>query len=77
MLIRTTEYIIYESPDGGETIYKRDSGSALRELVRAKETVIISFSEWNEICRLSQTNVAIKESLEQLKLIYELSKENN
>jgi hypothetical protein len=36
---KITEAIIYESPDGGETIYVRESGSAMRQLYSESDKV--------------------------------------
>ena len=74
---RIQEIVIFESPDGGQTIYQRNSGSGLRELVTEKNKTLISFQQWQDIIKLSKTNLAIKESLDQLIVLYELSKENN
>ena len=74
---RIQEIVIFESPDGGQTIYQRNSGSGLRELVSEKNKTLISFQQWQDIIKLSKTNLAIKESLDQLIVLYELSKENN
>jgi len=74
---RIQEIVIFESPDGGQTIYQRNSGSGLRELVTEKNKTLISFQQWQDIVKLSKTNLAIKESLDQLIVPYELSKENN
>ena len=74
---RIQEITIFESPDGGQTIYQRNSGSGLRELVTEKNKTLISFQQWQDIVKLSKTNLAIKESLDQLIVLYELSKENN
>ena len=74
---RIQEIVIFESPDGGQTIYQRNSGSGLRELVTEKNKTLISFQQWQDIVKLSKTNLAIKESLDQLIVLYELSKEDN
>ena len=74
---RIQEIVIFESPDGGQTIYQRNSGSGLRELVTEKNKTLISFQQWQDIIKLSKTNLAIKESLDQLIVLYELSKEDN
>jgi hypothetical protein len=77
MIKSTTEYIIYESPDGGETVYQRRSGDSFREIVKEKQKLIMGYHEWHAIIKLSETNIAIRDCLEQLKVIYELSKKDN
>jgi len=76
---KITEAVIYESPDGGETIYIRESGSAHRKLhsespkalsVRAQ---IEEDQLWGQIRRAAKTNTALYNILEQAKLVYHLS----
>jgi hypothetical protein len=75
--------MIYESPDGGKTIYARERGSSDRVLVRKDDTV-----EELERARklrdklldmilLSKTVPALKEQLDKLETIYLLVKNEN
>ena len=77
---KITEAVIYESPDGGETVYVREHGSTQRQLYsqspRAQDLVeqLEEDKLWGEIRRAAKTNPAIQDALEQVKVIYHLSK---
>lgn len=80
MVSKITEAVIYESPDGGETIYVRESGSSQRQL-HSQSPRAISLHEqlqedklWGEIRRAAKTNTALKHALDEVVLIYTLSK---
>ena len=74
--------MIYESPDGGETVYERESGSSERKLIRDNRTIdgrplhehIMENKLWGEIHRAAKTNVALADILEQAKMVYALIK---
>jgi len=73
---------VYESPDNGETVYKRKVGETERELHSVSErrkNLINEIREsqlWGDIHRAALTNPALQEALERVKIIYYLSKEN-
>lgn len=77
---KITEAVIYESPDGGETVYVREHGSTQQQLYsqssRARDLVeqLEEDKLWGEIRRAAKTNPAIQDALEQVKVIYHLSK---
>jgi hypothetical protein len=77
---KITEAIIYESPDGGETVYIRESGSAMRQLysespqVKSIRSQIQEDQLWHEIRLAAKTNSAINDILEQAIILYKLSK---
>jgi|LauGreDrversion4_2_1035121.scaffolds.fasta_scaffold35212_2 hypothetical protein len=77
MIKSTTEFIVYESPDGSETIYQRSQGEDFKQIVSEKQKLVMGYHEWHAIIKMSETNIAIRDCLEQLKVLYELSKENN
>lgn len=72
------ETYVYESPDGGHTVYRRHPGKLDRELVSIdKETqdkieLIKEDKIWGEIRRKAKTDPAIKEMLDQLRIYYDL-----
>ena len=71
---------VYESPDGGKTIYSRDIGSSVRTLVKEDTDTISRLREdklWGQIRRLAKTNVALADILEQAKMVYALIKKEN
>jgi hypothetical protein len=74
---------IFESPDGGKTIYAREFGSSDRTLVRMADMV----TRGNELAKrrarlmkileLSETVPALNDQLEKLEEIYLLVKNEN
>jgi len=80
MVNKITEAVIYESPDGGETVYVREPGSTQRRL-HSESARAIGLKEqmrdaqlWNQIHQEAKTNPALQTAIEQVKLIYHLSK---
>jgi hypothetical protein len=71
------EYV-FESPDGGHTVYRRHVGKQDRELVSVspeKQSTIEMIREdklWGNIRRASKTDPALKEMLDQIRVYYEL-----
>jgi hypothetical protein len=71
--------MVYESPDGGETVYVRPFGSTERKLhsmserardllVEAEQTVL-----WQEIRAAAKTNPTLQKALDRVILIHKLS----
>ena len=77
---KITEAVIYESPDGGETVYVREFGGEQKQLhVQSPRAVSIrdQLQEdklWGDIRRTAKTNPALKHALDEAILIYTLSK---
>jgi len=80
MVNKITEAVIYESPDGGETVYVREHGSAQRQLHSQSPRAIDIHAQlkedqlWGQIRRAAKTNPALQDVLEQAKVIYQLGK---
>lgn len=74
---------IYESPDGGKTIYAREHGSSNRVLIRTDNTIDELErakklrDKLLDIIMLSKTVPALKEQLEKLEMLYTLVKNEN
>jgi hypothetical protein len=74
---------IYESPDGGETVYAREAGSTERRMIgqstRAKSLIneIRENQLWGDIRRMAETDPAMAELLERAKVYYYLKNEKN
>jgi hypothetical protein len=69
---------IYESPDGGKTVYKREIGSSDRQLIKEDHLTIERIREdqlWKEIRQAALTNPTIQDALERVKIIYYISNE--
>ena len=75
------EYIVYESPDGGRTVYKRKSGSAervLHSLDPELETEILrerDRNKWMDIFNTAERTPALQEAIDRVIVLYELAKD--
>ena len=73
---------IYESPDGGKTVYRRQVGNPVRELhyqdpaVRAERELQEDNQLWHNIRVAALYNDSLAEMLEQIKVYYYLSNES-
>jgi hypothetical protein len=71
---------IFESPDGGDTVYRREFGKTERELhsiseeKRKWDQQLEEEMLWVKIAQASRTNLALQAALEQARVIYELSR---
>lgn len=70
---------VYESPDGGNTIYAREAGTPDRILVggRSKLDQILEDKLWGEIRRKSKTHPGLAAELERVIIFYKLLEEND
>lgn len=77
---KITEITVFESPDGGRTVYARNPGQQNRELhlqdpELEKDLLKLRQQErWQYILAERSTNPAINELCEQIEVLYELSK---
>ncbi len=75
---------IFESPDGGNTVYSRESGSAKRELIKTYDLRtrdgrplhehLLEDKLWGNIRRAAKANPALQDALERAIMIYHLTK---
>ena len=75
---------IFESPDGGNTVYSREHGSDQRELLsthdarthdgRPLHEHLMESKLWGNIRRAAETNPALQDALERAIMIYKLTK---
>lgn len=78
MIERITEALIYETPDGGKTVYVRKSGEVHRKLhseSQEKKDLIRMLEEdklWGEIRRAARDNPMLQGILDQAVLVYKL-----
>ena len=71
---------VFESPDGGNTIYEREVGSPERVMIKENLSRRDGLREdqlWAHIRREAKTNVALADILEQAKMVYALIKKEN
>lgn len=70
---------IFESPDKGETVYARQEGSAERVVYsespekRSLHDQMMEDQLWGNIRRAAETNPALQESLNRVKVTYYLT----
>jgi hypothetical protein len=75
--------MIYESPDGGKTIYARERGSSDHILIRTDDAIeetkklLTRRDRLLKICELAETVPALNDQLEKLEEIYLLVKNEN
>lgn len=68
---------IYESPDGGETVFRREFGKSEKVLISAKypqESNVDDRRLWNDVLEQSKTVPALQKALEHAILVYKLTK---
>ena len=79
---KITEYTVFESPDGGETVYARIPGSSERVKVNESNRVqelkqdMAENQLWQEIRKAAKTNTTLQEEMNRVILLYHLSKNN-
>jgi len=74
------EIVIYESPDGGKTVYSRKSGSSDRTMIKEDTTqnYITKWYEWKEILKLAETEPSLVNAINKAEMLYViLKKEEN
>lgn len=80
MIKSSEEIIIYESSDGGKTVYSRKSGSLDRTLIKEDTTqnYITKWYEWKEILKLAETESSLANAINKAEMLYViLKKEEN
>lgn len=79
---KITEVTIFESPDGGRTVYARKPGSKDRELhwqdpmLQRELAELESQKRWVDIFQARRDNAELDRLCEQVEIMYELSKKN-
>ncbi len=77
-----TEAVIYESPDGGKTVYVRKPGDPVqsRQLhwespeVKDLRAAVEREELWRNILKTAETNPTLQRALDEVVMIYNLSK---
>ena len=68
--------MIYESPDGGLTVYAREYGSDTRQLIKQdpciahRNKIAKRTNRLRTILKLSETDQTLNDALEQLEALY-------
>lgn len=77
---KITELTVFESPDGGRTVYARRPGQQTRELhlhdplLDEELADIEKQRRWMEIFHARTSNIGLDQLCEQAEVLYELSK---
>jgi hypothetical protein len=68
------ETYIYESPDGGGTIYRRTAGSVDRELIREGplRKQMLRNQLWRDIFQSAESDPVLKDMLDRVEVYYTL-----
>ncbi len=67
---------IYESPDGGKTVYAREQGAPNDEkFIVGYQYDLFEDINWHEISLAARTNPALQKILERAILVHKLSKD--
>ena len=80
MVNKITEVTIFESPDGGRTVYARRPGAANRELhsqdpqLQQELQDLEKSKRWVEIFQARRDNAELDHLCEQVEILYELGR---
>jgi len=80
---KITELTIFESPDGGRTVYARRPGDKARELhlrdplLDEELADIEQQKRWMEIFNSRNVNITLDEMCKKVEVLYELSKKTS
>jgi len=79
MIKSSEEIIIYESPDGGKTIYSRKSGSPTGDMIKEdpNKYYITKWYEWKEILKLAETEPSLANAINKAEMLYVILKKEN
>ena len=71
--------MIYESPDGGQTIYQRESGKQRRRRISGTATAALSgrILQWAEILLAAESDPELRYMIEQVEIYHVLRYNNN
>ena len=78
---KITEVTIYESPDGGRTVYARRPGSTQRSLYSQDPSLQLELAElgrekrWVDIFGARKSNPELDRLCEQVEILYELGRQ--
>jgi hypothetical protein len=69
--------LIYESPDGGRTIYSRRIGDSSRTLIYESDEVRQArrWTKFEDIVKLAETEPALNDAIEKVEMLYALLKD--
>lgn len=65
--------VIFESPDGGQTVYARRGGQTSRTLITSAPTLAQENQLWHEIRSAAKQNPILQDLLDQARIYYQLT----
>ena len=81
MLIKSTEeIIIYESPDGGKTVYARKPGETVRQLHRVdtvwqkEQELNVRWASLKEAVYMADSDPTLNDAISKVEMLYALKK---
>ena len=84
MIKSSEEIIIYESPDGGKTVYSRKSGEphnsrtlhSIDPVYKREQEIKLRWANLKEVVYMADTDPTLNDALTKLEMLYALKKEN-
>jgi len=82
MQVDVSRQMVFESPDGGKTIYTRGFASSTQQLhsedqkLEKEMQLAMRSQRMMRIIRLAETNPTLMDALEKLEILYALVKDN-
>jgi hypothetical protein len=86
MMIKSSEeIIIYESPDGGKTIYSRKSGEphnsrtlhSIDPAFKKEQEIKLRWANLKEAVYMADTDPTLNDAISKVEMLYDLKKEQN
>lgn len=69
---------IYESPDGGDTVYRREFGSSERQLMQEGplRQMMLRSQLWRKIFDAARSDPTLQDMIDKIEIYYRLKHEN-
>lgn len=81
MMIKSTEEIvIYESPDGGKTVYARKSGETVRQVHsvdpkhQKEQALNLRWVNLKEAVYMADTDITLNDAINKVEILYAIKK---
>jgi hypothetical protein len=72
--VSTTQVYVYESPDRGDTVYRRRAGTNQRELIQEGplRQKMLRSQLWRDIFQAAESDPALQEMIEKIEVYHTL-----
>jgi hypothetical protein len=85
MIKSSEEIIIYESPDGGKTVYARKSGEppnsrtlhSIDPVWKKEQEIKLRWANLKEAVYMADTDPTLNDAISKVEMLYDLKKEQN